>query len=228
MKKSLLIVIAWGVVQTAHAQFFGGYGDGLSSLATGKNVIGPALRIVYDDFTFDLAGDITSFDLVGLNNTGSPVAMYYEIRTGMSPGNGGTLLFSGTTSGATISPLPTDGSFGTPPSGSGQYVRYTGGFPGGSPLHLGAGTYWIGLAPLQSFGSLDVASTQGFLSIGHPINNGNAFYYDSSNAALNFVSMGDTDFALQIDTINGTSVPEPGIMSLVTCSAIGFLLLRRR
>src|ERR1051325_5092266 len=105
MKKLLFVIVSFAFVVTARSQFFGGYGDGLTSVPTGNNVIGPALRIVYDDFTFDLAGDIESFDIVGLNNTGSPVAMYYEIRTGMSPGNGGTLLLSGTTTGATISPL---------------------------------------------------------------------------------------------------------------------------
>jgi hypothetical protein len=153
MKKFFAALITFALLETAHAQFFGGYADGVTSMPTGKNVIGPALRIVYDDFTFDLAGDIGSFGIVGLNNTGSPVAIYYEIRSGVSEGNAGTLLFSGTSTGATISPLPLDGSLGTPPPGSGPYALYEGGFPGGTFLHLDAGTYWIGLAPLESFGA---------------------------------------------------------------------------
>jgi hypothetical protein len=229
MKKSLFLLLSIAVVSSAQAQFFGGYADGVTSLPTGDNVIGTPLRIIYDDFTFDIAGDIMGFDLVGLDNTGSPVAMYYEIRTGMSDGNPGTLLYSGTTASAFESPLPTNGSFGTPPSGSGTYARYEGGFPGGSELHLAAGTYWIGLAPLESFGYFAVASTQGFGSIGHPIGNGNAFYYDSSNPSLNYVSMGATDFAVQVDTLANTNVavPEPSITALIAVAAVAGFLGRR-
>ncbi|MGH9801864.1 MAG: hypothetical protein ACRD82_15995, partial [Blastocatellia bacterium] len=89
----------------------------MTSVPTGKNVIGPALRMVYDDFTFDLAGNIVRFEMIGRINTGSPVAMHYEVRSGMSAGNGGSLLLSDTTPSAVVGPLPLDGSFGTPPSG---------------------------------------------------------------------------------------------------------------
>lgn len=128
---------------------------------------------------------------------------------------------------ATISPLPTNGSFGTPPPGGGQYVLYEGGFPGGTTLHLEPGTYWIGLAPLQSFGTLDVASTMGLGSVGHPIDNGNAFYYDSSNPGLNFVSMGANDFGLLIHTTAST-IPEPGTLALVGCGVVLFVCRRKR
>src|SRR4051812_22811005 len=119
MKKSLFFLASLTLLTTAHAQFFGGYGDGVTSLPTGRNApIGPVLRMVDDDFTFDLAGDIEAFGIIGRDNTGSPVATYYEIRTGVSEGNGGTLLFFGNTASAVHQPLPTDGSFGTPPPGS--------------------------------------------------------------------------------------------------------------
>lgn len=227
MTRCLCVAVNVAFLATAHAQFFGGLSDGLTSVPTGSNAIGPALRIVYDDFTFDLAGDIQDFSILGLDNTGSPVAMYFEIRTGMSPGNGGTLLFSGTTVGATTVPRPTDGSFGTPPPGPGVYTEYFGGFSGGSPFHLEAGTYWIGLAPLEGFGHFDVATTQGAGGIGHPLNNGNAFYYDSSDPTMNFVSMGSNDFAIRIDTL-ATTVPEPGTLALLGLGATGLWYLRRR
>src|ERR1044071_2812882 len=118
MKKLLTLFAALTFLSTTQAQFFGGYADGVTSVPTGKNTIGPALRIVYDDFTFDLPGNIISFEMIGLDFTGSPVGTHYEIRTGMSAGNGGTLLFSGDQLGATAGYLPLDGSYGTPPSGS--------------------------------------------------------------------------------------------------------------
>ena len=227
MKKFFFLLLVPAFLPAAHAQFFGGYADGLTSVPTGKNVIGPALRMVYDDFTFSLPGDIESFSILGRDNTGSSVAIYYEIRTGMSPGNGGSLLFSGFSTGATLVPRPTDGSFGTPPPGTGLYSEFIGGFPGGTFLHLDAGSYWIGLAPLESFGSFDAASTQGAGGIGGPLNNGNAFYYDSSNPSANFVSMGDHDFALRISTTSST-VPEPGSVSLLGLASMIWLRSRRR
>lgn len=230
MKKFFVVIVTFALLETAHAQFFGGFSDGLTSVPTGNQVIGPPFRIVFDDFTFDLPGDITDFSILGLDHTGSPVAMYYEIRTGMSAGNAGTLVTSGTTTGATSVPRPTDGSFGTPPPGSGQYIEYFGGFPGGSPLHVAAGTYWIGLAPLEGFGDFAVATTQGAGSIGHPINNGNAFYFDSSDPSMNYISMGANDFALRIDTLSGTNtaVPEPATFSLLALGTLGFVAWRRR
>ena len=228
MKKWLFSLLTIASLGTAQAQFFGGYADGVTNMPTGNNSpIGPPLRMVYDDFTFDIAGDIISFEMIGLNNTGSPVAMYYEIRSGVSAGNGGTLLFSGNTQGATQGALPLDGSLGTPPPGPGQYGWYDGGLPVGSPIHLDPGTYWVGLAPLEQFGSFDVTSTQGLGSIGHPIDNGNAFYYDSSNPSADFISMGTNDFGLRVLTAAST-VPEPGTLSLLGAAALGFLCWRRR
>jgi hypothetical protein len=225
MKKILFLLLLPAFLPAARGQFFGGYADGVTSVPTGRNTIGPASRMVYDDFTFFLPGDIDSFSLLGRDNTGSPVAIAYEIRTGVSPGNGGTLLFSGFSTGATTVPRPTDGSFGTPPPGSGQYVEYIGGFPGGTVLHLNAGTYWIGLAPLEGFGSFDVATTQGAGGIGGPLNNGNAFYYDSSNPSANFVPMNDYDFAMRIFTTSST-IPEPGSLSLF--GLMSFVWFRRQ
>jgi hypothetical protein len=226
MKKCLLVLAALTVLSSAPAQFFGGYADGVTSVPTGKNTIGPALRMVYDDFTFDQPGNIIAFEMVGLHNTGSPVGMYYEIRSGVSAGNGGTLLYFGDNLSAVGGFLPLDGSYGTPPAGP---VGFGYGWYDSGPtstIHLGAGTYWIGMAPLESFGSFDVTSTVGLGAVGHPINNGNAFYYDSSNPSANFISMGANDFGLRIIT-DASTVPEPGTLSLISLAAMGFLGLRR-
>lgn len=220
MKKCLIPLIVLLLQASAQAQFFGGYADGVTILPTGKNSpIGPALRMVYDDFTFGIAGDINGFGIVGRNNTGSPVAISWEIRTGMSAGNAGTLVSSGNSPSAVFSPLPENGAFGTPQAGAGQYGLYEGG-----PLtniHLDAGTYWIGLAPLEQFGSFDVTSTAGLGSVGYPINNGNAFYYDSSNPSANYISMGANDFSLMIYTLANTTVPEPGALTVLALTAVG-------
>lgn len=220
MKNCLIALLILSSL-TSHAQFLGGYADGLTSVPTGRNTFGPALRMVYDDFTFDLPGNIIQFQMIGRDNTGSPVAMYYEIRSGVSAGNGGTLVASGLTPTASSGPLPLDGSFGIPPAGSGSYGYYDAG--PSIPIHVDPGTYWIGLAPLQGFGSWDVTSTQGLGAIGHPINNGNAFYYNSADPLANFASMGAHDFGLRIYTdVPTTFIPEPNSLSLIALGILGF------
>jgi hypothetical protein len=231
MKRTFLLLLASAAVVSSQAQFhgspgfFGGYADGLTSVPTGRNTLGPQLRIAYDDFTFQLPGNIVGFEMIGRDNTGAPVAMYYEIRSGMSPGNGGTLLFSGTSPSAAAGDLPLDGSLGTPPPGTGNYRWYDAGPT--TPIHLEPGNYWIGLAPLQQFGSFDVASTQGLLAVGEPTDNGNAFYFDSSDPGAVYVSQGSTDFGLRVVT-EASVVPEPGTLSLLTIGGAGWLICRRR
>jgi hypothetical protein len=231
MKQLVLIGAVFSAVISCQAQyhgspgFFGGYADGVTSVPTGKNTFGPALRMAYDDFTFYLAGTITGFEIIGRDNTGSPVGMYYEIRTGVTEGNGGTLLYSGNTPSAAAGDLPLNGSLGTPPSGTGNYRWYDGGLT--TPIQLPPGTYWIGLAPLQGFGSFEVASTQGLFAEGTPIDNGRAYYYDSSDPAKNFISQGGTDFGLRVVT-TATVVPEPGTWALFGLGGVfGYFGLRR-
>lgn len=236
LNRAVLLGIAFAASASCRAQlhaspgFFGGYADGITSLPTGRNSIGPALRMVYDDFTFLLPGTITGFEIIGRNYTGNPVGMYYEIRTGVSEGNGGTLLFSGLSFSAAAGYLPLDGSLGTPPpptgAPGGDYMWYDSG--PSAPINLNPGTYWIGLAPFQGFGSFDIASTQGLLSTGLPINNGNAFYYDSSNSSMNFVSQGSHDFGLRVAT-TASVIPEPRQTGALLGAAalIGLVVMRR-
>lgn len=218
MKWPLLFSVFLISLVSSHAQFhgspgfFGGYADGVTSVATGNNALGTTLRIAYDDFTFAIPGTIVGFEMVGRDNTIAPVGMYYEIRSGMDAGDGGTLLFSGTTLTASAGDLPIGGDFGTPPPGTGNYRWYDSG--PSSPIALDPGTYWIGLAPVQQFGSFDLASTQGLQSVGGPINDGHAFYFDSSNAAVGYVSQGQTDFALRVVT-EASVVPEPSSWGLL-------------
>lgn len=242
MRKWLIVVIGLASVSLAEAQFFGGYANGGSGIRVQKGTSGfPPLQIVYDDFTFDVAGDITRLGMVGADYTSLAYGLYWEIRTGVSIeaggtpwpyglGNttGGTLLFSGTLSWPTITPLALDGSAGTPPRLSDYFHPYSlvqGVFPTGSPLHLEAGTYWIGMATVASSGWFNLATTSGQGAVGHPIDNGNAFYYDMFYGGA-FISMDTQDFGYRIDTIAST-VPEPDILTLLTVAVAGFFIQRR-
>ncbi len=69
----------------------------------------------------------------------SPASAYWEIRTGISEGNGGTLIASGTGSGANFSQTPTGRSdFG--------FTEYTD-LVSGLNIDLPVGLYWMAVVP---------------------------------------------------------------------------------
>jgi len=71
-------------------------------------------------------------------STLNPASGYWEIRTGVSEGNGGSLVASGTATGANFSHLPTGRSdFG--------YTEYTDAVK--VSANLAAGTYWFAVVP---------------------------------------------------------------------------------
>lgn len=237
MKKILLAALAFFFCSTSiQAQFFGGYADGETSVPTHYNTIGGLVKkMVYDDFRFDLAGDIVGFEMIGNNFTGSPVGMYYEIRTDMNDGDGGTLLYSGYNLSAVMGFLPVGSAFGTPPAGPTGYGY--GWYDSGpaSTIHLDPGTYWIGMAAFEGFGSFNVTSTHGLNGVGHPLDDGDAWYYDSTAPDPQFVSMGDLDFGLRIFTAQNTitesdpegMVPEASALVWLPVGLLPFLRRRK-
>ena len=111
-------------------------------------------------------GGITVKGLATNNLSGlNPTAAYWEIRSGVSEGNGGILVASGTGSGANFSHTLTSRSdFG--------YNEYTD-FVGGLNIFLSAGTYWFSVVPQdpananRSFNS----NTEGLNAVGTQVNN---------------------------------------------------------
>jgi len=101
-------------------------------------------------------GGLATNNLSNLN----PATAYWEIRSGVSEGNGGTLIASGT--GATSNQPTGRSDFG--------FVEYTN-FVGGLGVMLGSGTYWFAVVPQdpsnanRSFNS----DTDGLNSVGSQI-----------------------------------------------------------
>jgi hypothetical protein len=129
----------------------------------------------YQNFVWG-GGNVTGLatnNLSGLN----PATAYWEIRSGVSEGNGGTLVASGT--GATTNQATGRSDFG--------FVEYTN-FVGGLSVNLGAGTYWMAVVPNdpnnanRSFNS----NTFGLNAVGTQVSDQQ--YWNSSFFGANFTN----------------------------------------
>jgi len=146
----------------------------------------------------------------------------WEIRTGISEGNAGTLVASGTTN----SPVVTDtlrGGFGFP-----EYmVEVT-----GLNVFLTPGMYWLNVTPVGNGSSRSFNSTtSGTNCVGTPCGNDQNAFFNSTFFGAYFTSTANEsqpyDYSMGVI---GTVVPEPATVTLLTCG-MGALLIafhRRR
>jgi hypothetical protein len=178
---------------------------------------------VYDSFTVPNGeswniSSIFSNNLMDIN----PGTAYWEIRSGVSSGNGGTLLYSGTDS-ASVTP--------TGRSGLG-YTEYTVAVDvSGLNITLGPGTYWLAVQPidLRTVGRAFASNTFGLNAV-NDLDSGNAFF-DSSYFNLSFINANILgpfdDFSMGVIGTNG-AVPEPATVGLVGAALVGLAFIRRR
>lgn len=169
------------------------------------NYVNPSgYDITYDDFIVpasDGSWTVTSvysnlFSLPG-SFTG---AANWSIRTGLSVGNGGTIIAGGTLSPATITP-----------GGSGFSLRIT-----GLNTVLAPGLYWLNVSPVLSGPTSSlILATQGKNAVGLPPgNDGNAFV-DANNIIPHFGAY-PADFSMGVIGTRGTtSVPDSGSTALL-------------
>ena len=201
--------------------------DSIFATSTGGNV-----GAVYDDFNVTAA---TGWNVTGVSGVfrlpDAVSSASWEIRTGMSAGNGGTVVDSGTSSSLTLTEIAP----ANPANDHGPAYQLS---VTGLNFALGPGTYWLSLVPDSSaFGYL--VTTSGANAIGTPAgNNGNAFYLQTNLGSV----VGGTSAAYESTTavatdlhdftlgVTGTvATPEPSSIAL---SMVGFgllgIYLRRR
>lgn len=213
MKTAALLAIAgFAVAANAQTIFYGGDPDLVNGLSAEFNTnVGDAYT--FDDFDHPGGTVVSIFGNYFADYT--PVGYEYEIRQGMSTGNGGTLVASGST----------DGAFTWAPNGFDAF-----GFRGFrmdadiADVNLPAGTYHIALSPRgQGSGRSFVQTTSGANSIGSPIGNGNAFFH-SSTFGVNYGNVRD-QLGFDADFSYGVVVPAPASLALL---GLGGLAAARR
>ncbi len=231
---SLFVVLLFGTGILASAQcpsgclFYGGDFDpnnpnanGLANendLIVGGNPYGAA---TYQNFVVGGQG----WNVTGLftNNLSylTPSSSYWEIRSGVSEGNGGILVASGTASGSNFSQTPTGrGGFG--------YPEYTD-LVSGLSVNLPAGVYWLAAVPecptceARSFNS----NTFGLNSVGTQVSN--LQYFNCAFFGSNFTNANDEGiFPTFSSGVLGSEVPEPSSLIMLGSSLIAVGGVARR
>jgi hypothetical protein len=164
--------------------YYSGDFDGRNGLANEQSTFVSDARI-YDNFAvpasdFWFVGGVWSSNLMSARTFTANV----EVRTGVSVGNGGTLVYSCT--GGTADQYFTDAEgFGFIEFS----VSVTTDGANCPSLTLGPGTYWLNVQPVGNGGGRSFqSSTSGANSVGGPVGDGNSFF-DSTFFGYSFADV---------------------------------------
>jgi hypothetical protein len=182
--------------------------------------------MVYDNFvvpTGTLFNISSVFSNLAMDNPSAATTAHWEIRSGVSAGNGGSLVASGDGADA---PANTGSKF------QGAQTIYDNQVNGLS-VTLGAGTYWLAVAPDTSgsnFATFTV-TTSGAGAIGTPPGNDGHSFISSAANGFNFTPASDPDlngpgtWDYSMGIIGtATVLPEP---SSVILGLIGMITARK-
>lgn len=180
--------------------WYNGDFDGVNGLANEENFSGSGgYAHTYDDVNVP-AGDGWDVNAVFSNNllADTVVGANWEIRQGVSSGNGGTIVAQGTTATPSVTATGRSG-FG--------FTEYNVTVSGLS-VHLDPGTYFLLVSPIGTGGISYVSTTSGANCVGLPCGNNDNSFFDSDFFGVNFGPASDqigsspADFSMGM---NGTT-----------------------
>ncbi len=222
---SLFAVLFFTTFASAATLFYGGDFDPNNPNANGlanenDAIVGgnPYGAATYQNFTNSQSWNVTSLFTNNLS-TLAPATAYWEVRSGVSEGNGGTLVASGT-GAATQTPTGRSG-FG--------FLEYKDSV--GVSLTLDPGTYWLAVVPqdVNNPGRSFNSNTFGLNSIGNQTSNQQ--FFNSAFFGANFTNANTQGvFQTFSSGVEGsTSVPEPSSMIMLGSGLVAVAgVVRRR
>jgi hypothetical protein len=199
--------------------------DVADSLANGRN-FAFTQAAVYDDFdvTAPAGWNVTA---VFSDNLATPVitGADWEIRTGISEGDGGTLVASGTTNSPVVTPTGRSGG------GYNEFMVEVTGLNVFLPMLPAGQHYWLNVTPVGNGGTSGSfnSATRGTNCVGTPCGNDLNAFFNSTYYGYYFTSttnlQRDDDFS---NGVIGSVVPEPATVALLTCGVGALLIAVRR
>jgi hypothetical protein len=202
--------------------WYNGDFNGVNGLANERNTA-VTQAAVYDDFnvTSPLGWHVTAVFSDNLENT-VITAADWEIRAGISEGNAGTLIASGTTNSPVVTLIGVCQEFCE------DRIEVTG-LNVFLPMLPSGQHYWLNVTPVgngtaRSFNT----TTSGANCVGTPCGNDQNAFFNSTYFGAYFTSTSNESQPYDYSNgVIGTVVPEPTTVALLTCGA-GLLLIASR
>ena len=191
--------------------WYNGDFNGVNGLSNEQNTI-VGQSSIYDDFIVSSPGwHVTSVFSDNLEDT-TVTGATWEIRSGVSEGNGGTLVASGMTTTPVVTPTRRC-LFGI----CEFIIEVT-----GLSVDLPPGTYWLNVTPIGDLtGRSFDSDTSGTNCVGLPCGNDDNAFINSTTFGYNFHStssgdIGQLDFSMGVNGTTGCGTPTPTPTAIAT------------